>query len=341
MQLGDSIPVAPSTTALKIKFMQFNVENLFLYLERLDPKQEVQKLNEDQWQKLTEASVSNKPLLKTARLAEAIKNVDADVVMLNEVGGLESLENFNRLFLDSKYACHLIEGNSKRGIDVGYLVHSRLNLNVLLTSHRNRSINLTYPYEANETPKKAHLFSRDVAELRFFKTDPQSPFLICLLTHLKSKLDPDNIDPGGKIRRKAELSTLLQIYKEVKSDFPQAGVIVAGDFNGQAIGEKIEPEFSIINQETDLLDSLSLAGITGVKTYTQYQFPRYGSAYGLQLDYIWLSKSLENNLVKSETYVYRFKNADGSDLPLPSNSEQVYNLPSDHYPVVATFVFNS
>ena len=319
--------------------MQFNVENLFLYLEKWDQKQDVKKLNEDQWQKLTDASVSNKSLVKTARLAEAIFDVDPDIVMLNEVGGLESLENFNKHFLNSAYHCHLIEGNSKRGIDVGYLVHTRLKLQVLLNSHRNRSINLVYPHEQNDAHRKSHLFSRDVSEIRLFKDGQTEPFLVCLLTHLKSKLDPDNIDPAGRIRRKAELLTMLQIYNEIKAEVPNAGIVVAGDFNGQAVGEKIEPEFLDISTKTDLINTLDLKNLPAEKKFTQFQFPKYGAAFGLQLDYIWVSKNLEPNILLDEVYVYRFKNAEGSELPLPTNSEQVYQMPSDHYPVVTTLLF--
>lgn len=329
--------MAEPVQRIKLRTMQFNVENLFLFLEKLPDHQSVQKMTEDEWQKLTGASVSNKSLLKTARIAEAISAVDPDVIMLNEVGGIESLENFSKHFLNGNFNCHLIEGNSKRGIDVGYLVHKRLNLRVLLTSHRNRSLNFNYPHEAAAEVKKEHFFSRDVAELRFFSPQKIEPVLICLLTHLKSKLDPDNIDPGGRLRRQAELNTLLQIYREVKAENPTSPVIVAGDFNGQAVGEKMEPEFGIIHSSTDLVDCLSAVGKSGADSFTQYQFPRFGPAYGLQLDYIWVSKNFAQNLIPDETFVYRFKTQDGSALPLPSNSEQAHQLPSDHYPVVATF----
>src|SRR6185312_5880453 len=103
-------------------------------------------------------------------------HIDADIVCMNEVGGEESLQNFARFFLGGKYTPFLIEGNSDRGIDVGYLIKTDFPLRPELRTHKNRPIQFLYPHERqgdlfDETstkPAKSHYFSRDCAELRLY-----------------------------------------------------------------------------------------------------------------------------------------------------------------------------
>jgi endonuclease/exonuclease/phosphatase family metal-dependent hydrolase len=197
-----------------------------------------------------------------------------------------------------------------------------------------------YPHELNspETTLKSHFFSRDVAELRFFKPDESKPSLVILLTHLKSKLDPEGKDFEGKLRRAAELKTLLQIYQDVKSETEnQVPIIIAGDFNGQAHRVSCEPEFEPLLQTTDLREVLTLVDYGLENRVSQIQFPRDGSRRLLQLDYIFVSPHLEDKLIKDGTFIYRFKSDLKVELPLPASIDQSNTLPSDHYPVVATF----
>ena len=55
-------------------------------------------------------------------IAATILDTAFDLVGLCEVGGLETLENFNRLYLGDRYECFLFEENSTRGIFVGVLL---------------------------------------------------------------------------------------------------------------------------------------------------------------------------------------------------------------------------
>ena len=109
------------STKLQLKFGLFNVENLFLLFDQEIPAH-FQKLNEAQWQKLSNSVYENKTLVKCNSIAQIIKENDPDIMMLCEIGGSDSLHNFNKLFLDNKYNVALLEGNSDRNIDVGYLI---------------------------------------------------------------------------------------------------------------------------------------------------------------------------------------------------------------------------
>ena len=70
---------------------------------------------------------------------------------------------------------------------------------------------------------------RDCAELRLYSPDCRQLSLIILLTHLKSRLDPEKIDPGGIERRAAELRTAVHIYNELRAEWPDTPIIFAGD----------------------------------------------------------------------------------------------------------------
>src|SRR5205823_1877156 len=62
-----------------------------------------------------------------------------DVVLLNEVGGLDSLRSFARLFLGGDYVPLLLPGRARRGIGNGFLVRRGLPLRAEIRSHRNIS----------------------------------------------------------------------------------------------------------------------------------------------------------------------------------------------------------
>lgn len=316
-----------------LRLLQFNAENLFIFLDQHDGSP-IDNLTEGEWQSRSSAPTPNKSLKKTWAIAEIIRENNPHFVLLNEVGGLESLKNFNHYFLKDQYKPYLIEGNSDRGIDVGYLVRSDLPLKYLLLTHKNRPLVFSSPRNMEKLPRPYHYFARDVAELRVFKENQNSPSLVIFLAHLKSKLDPEGIDPGGKMRREAEVQTFSQIYKEVQEELEgRVPIVLAGDFNGQARRGTGEVEFEFLFKNTNLIDIFDAIHTPATERFTQIQFPESGTPVPLQLDYIFVSPDLVPR-VKKESKVFRFKGDLGMDLPPPKSVEQRYSLPSDHYPVL-------
>ena len=316
-----------------LRLVQFNVENLFLFLD-LYQGQDLTKITEAEWKELSSSTTPNKPLSKVWQLSRVIEDIQPDILMLNEVGGTESLENFNTHFLKSRYTVHLKEGNSHRGIDVGYLVRADLEDKVILLSHRDRPLHFLYPHET-QTPAggKSHYFSRDVAELRLFRPGKSTPHLVIMLSHLKSKLDPGGIDPEGRLRRNAEIRTFIELYNELRREIPaDVPVVVSGDFNGIASKHNTEPEFSQLHEKTDLVESLEVKGVPLEERFTQTQITPLGQQVFMQLDYIFVSPSLKSRI--HQAYVYYFKNELGHRAAWPRSLEERSLLPSDHYPVV-------
>lgn len=330
----------PLLSPSRLKLGLFNAENLFLLFDHEIPLH-YQKMNEAQWQKLSSSVYENKSLEKCLQIAQLIKEQSPDIMMLCEVGGLESLKNFNKLFLEDLYQPVLIEGNSDRNIDVGFLIRKQSPFFFDINSNRHYPLELVYPHEQQSlqsgySSAVSHLFSRDCVELRLFKTDRENPYLLILLTHLKSRLDPEKIDPGGTEKRGAELKAVVNIYKNIRQQMPDIPVILAGDMNGYAGQPNPDPEFSLLYNETDLKDVLEVSQINSERRFTFYQIKSGGRSEGKQIDYCFLSPELHPCVIHTETSVYQYKDEFGFAIDRPKTMEEKSRLPSDHYPIFFT-----
>lgn len=309
----------------------FNVENLFIQMDRYSGE-DLESLEERAWQKLNSGTTKNKPLKKLWGLETVIEDISPDILLLNEVGGSVSLENFNHFFLNSRYSSHLLRGNSLRGIDVGALTKKTIDGEFVLKSHADQRIPLVYEHEKGLKSPPKHRHSRDILEIHWKDSSGQLK-LIILLTHLKSKLDPDRIDAFGSVRREAEVNLLVNIYKSLP--YKTVPIVVAGDFNGHAGSKDTEHEFLAIHEKTDLIDCLDLGTCSEDQRMTHLQIYPNGNKKLLQIDYLFVNQVLQEKVVTDKTYVYRFKTGEAVQ-PLPENLDQRLKLPSDHYPVVLT-----
>ncbi len=330
----------------RLRIVEFNVENLFVLLDH-HLGQSFEALTEKEWQRLSASTTPNKPLQHVRELARAIEQMDPDILMLCEVGGRESLLNFSKYFLNDAYAPHLIEGNSDRGIDLGYLVKRSLPFTYDLLSHKHRSIDFLYPHEQmsletgyshlRSARKTSHKFSRDVLELRIYESADEPPALILMLVHLKSQLDRSRIDPGGRDRRKAELEKLVQIYNEIKFEFKgKSPILMGGDFNGIAALPSPDLEFEALYRDTELKDCLEVAGVAPDDRFTHMQIYNNRVAINRQLDYLFVPPEIAHRVNREETWVFRYRDELGMTMLIPRNLNEKRLLPSDHYPVILT-----
>lgn len=326
---------------VNIKLGLYNLENLFLLFDHPIPEN-FKTLSEANWQKLSSSIYDNKPLAKCLQIAKIIEDKNPDILMFCEVGGFESLKNFNTLFLQEKYSPVLVEGNSNRNIDVGYLIKKEQPYFFNFASNRKRPLHFLYPHEITsqnhgfKIKAASQFFSRDCAELHLFKSTPDKPFLILLLTHLKSRLDPERIDPGGAERRAAELKAVVSIYKELEAQHPKTPILVCGDLNGFAGKPNTDAEFLPLYDQTDLQDVFEVAGLSTDKRTTFCQIKNGGKTEGKQIDYCFIPKTIWNNLKISDCHVHFYTDHLGLPMDPPTTMEMKSNLPSDHYPVFFT-----
>lgn len=303
--------------SMKLKISVFNIENLFIFMDKYKG-QDISKCDEADWQLFNSSLKINKSLEKTTALAKAFLEIDADIFMLTEVGGAESLENFNKYFLNESYVVKHLSSNSDRGIDLAYLVKKELDLSFELQSNKKFKL------------KARRFFSRDVLELHISKD--KNKRLILFLVHLKSKLDMKKVDHEGRSQRLAEVEGLVKLFQKRKKihDIP---ILIGGDFNGIIDEEEVEPEFAPLFKHTNLKDVCSLFDMTVQERCSYPYFHRNGDLYLNQIDYLFIEKKLKH-LIATPPYMYRFKNDYGDNLGLPETLKEKRKQPSDHFPLV-------
>lgn len=305
----------------QLKVMVLNAQDLFLFMDKHD-ETSLEHLTETKWQLMSSSLFMNKSKEKCFSLAQTILDSEADIVMMTEVGGHESLQNFARFLLKDKYTSLSLPSNSDRGIDLGYLVKKDFPFELAIHSHIDFAL-----------PEPARRFSRDVLRLDLIRNEKIE--MILLLVHIKSKLDLRRADFEGRTRRVLEVKGLVQIYQKLLvHDVP---ILVGGDFNGHAGEKDTEEEFKVIYQETDLKDVAYLAHIPEEERFSYIYFTRGGNRFVQQIDYLFISEKFSHLLIPQECYFPRYKNPEGLPLPLPVKMEQKSSLPSDHYPFLATF----
>ncbi len=307
-----------------IKVMVLNAQDLFLFMDKHTHAEiPVTELTEIKWQLMSSSLFSNKSKEKCVLLGNTIRDAEADIVMVTEVGGPESLENFARFVLNDDYLPFCLPSNSDRGIDLGYLVRRTLPYEVRVTGHTDYRL-----------PEPARCFSRDVLKLELLSAE--KPVLITLLVHIKSKLDLRRKDFEGRTRRILEVKGLLEIFKAARDAHPDVPILVGGDMNGHAGERDTEEEFKAIYETTELRDIAHLAAIPDEDRFSYVYFTRGGNRFVQQIDYLFLEERWRDLIVREDCYFPRYRNINGVPLPIPQRMEQKNSLPSDHYPFLAT-----
>lgn len=220
-------------------------------------REELEDLDEEVYQGMNASIYNpNKERRKIKEIAQTILDRDFDLVGLCEVGGRETLEAFNRLYLHQRYDTYLFEENSRRGIYVGALVKKGR-----FPGCRPQNVPVS--------------FSRNLLKLEL---GPEGEGVKVFVVHLKSQLGGDR-GIGQRLKEVEELSALV----------PQEKCIVMGDFNGVLVRGSHQFEFEPF-LKLPFRDVLELVNIPPEQRRTHYHFapePRFN-----QLDYIFFSPDL-------------------------------------------------
>lgn len=295
-----------------LKNLLLNCENLFIFLDKYNGEN-LEEINEPKWQLFTASFFSNKQLSKCYQIADIIKKKDIDIVSLVEVGGKESLENFNKLFLDSKYKIFHYPSNSDRGIDTGFLIKESI-AHFCNLKHLNNNV--------LDNKKK---FSRGLLKLNLQYNEKNYFFLLC---HLKSKLDIKKEDFEGRGQRFAEVKEIVKETNWLKKFDPDSSVCVLGDFNGIIFRDETEQEL-IPFQNNGLIDLLERNKTESIDRTTYVFFKRNNQdRFSMQLDYALVNHNFFKTV--EDAYICDFS---GYKSPLlPKTLKEKKKLPSDHFP---------
>ncbi len=213
---------------------------------------------------------------KMQKLGAAIRALDADVLVLQEVEKLELLQRLNKgeLAKMGYKEVWLREGNDYRGIDVALL--SRYEVLQYVSNNQD-----TFP--GVKDPQKNYGFSRDcpIAKLKM----GNGRELRLLINHLRA-----GVNYEAYRRREAQARRVRILTDQALAGDPQANLAVIGDLNDDPTSDAIK---LIRDKNPALFDPLSKMPASSRKTYRKQK----------QLDYILLAPGLQQDLDQSSVTV--------------------------------------
>jgi endonuclease/exonuclease/phosphatase family metal-dependent hydrolase len=181
-------------------------------------------------------------------LAGTVRVVGADVLLLQEVGSLEALEDLNGR-LDNPYPfADVLPTNSARGIHLAVLSREPFELashrEVLLQDEEGAPL-FEYDSEADAVADRAQplRFQRDLmlAEIDLGMDEPLAVFNV----HLKSKTNRPWRALAADVVRSAESRAMARIVADHLQTHPDRVVLLAGDFNDTRRSEALSPIFEL------------------------------------------------------------------------------------------------
>ena len=297
-----------------MKFLVWNLENLFL----------VPHLKSSYNQPL-------KPQKKVEQIIAIINDLDPDVLFLCEVGGEDSLIKL-KSSLQDEYFHFYTEGNSDRGIGLGFLIRKSFS-HTKFFCHTD----VILPAISVEDRKSPRKFSRDVAELWLTTKDPKEPTLIIFGVHLKSAQDRTGGDHRGFRQRSAEVRGLVTLIKQRQIQFPNTPIWFVGDFNGLAAGEKIDPEFEHLHAQLPHYEDLLIRlDIPKQQRWTFAMSFQQDKSLPSQLDYFFIPAMTPTPDQSHSGVVQLWQRLGNNAGPAKSAFERDL-WPSDHLPLLATW----
>ena len=228
-----------------------------------------------------------------------IEDIDADIIGVVEAEDRPSLVRFNEEMLGNRYRhIMLIDGNDKRGIDVGLMTKADFPIR-RITSNVDREDAI------------GEIFSRDCPQ--FEVETPSGDVIHVLVNHFKSQ------SGGGGDKRERQANAVREITDQLVAD--KQHVVVLGDFNeGPTDVDTTVANFAALYENNSpLVDCFSLPQFdTG---------PRPGTfdSCGIRnrLDYIFTSDSLSPSIVSGS--VFR-KGLWGKRKTRPTNWETYFEM---------------
>lgn len=249
--------------------------------------------------------------------AKVIRNINADIACVIEADNRIALKAFDANLLNYRYNYEmLIDGNDRRGIDVGIL--SKFNFGTIQTH--------IYDKKNNK-----QVFSRDCLELEIKLSDAKSIYV--LVNHFKSK--GYNIDGTADTKRKRQANRVKEILSNY--DLDNDYVIVAGDLNDTPNSNPLKPLMAL----DDMHDVLKLQFGNDMSERWTYYYRNFE-----QIDYILVSNALKNIFVDAGVErrgMYNLKKLttdSGGKVTIESQFDTVthwINQASDHGAVWARF----
>lgn len=240
------------------------------------------------------------------QIAMAIRQLDADVVALQEVENQAIVQTMVDQYLSDMRYRHVIvqPTNSRYGLNLG-LISRRPILSI--TSHRLLSLKMpkNMPYRR---------FARDLLQIRLHVSGKKT--LDLFVAHFKSQRDSAG-DPHSTHWRQAEAEATLKIIRQTIEKGPDTGwVLVAGDLNATRQSSMIKHLLGGTRNQKPLL--IDVHNHLRTDQRVTYLLEPHRST----IDYLFASPNLNKQVIAGSAQVL---------------ADPKWLGGSDHAPVVATF----
>lgn len=294
-----SVAVRPLESIPSLKIVNYNLENFKVADNNRNPQSAGKR----------EAVAKSPDLVQKQK--DLIESWDADIVTTEEIFDLKSLQ----ALASDKYAAVFIEGNDSER-HLGFLIKKDLPYYVSVDSHKNDT------WIDKKDNRQKPLFTRDLPAL-LLRTDPtHDPVHIVIGNHGKSMMDRKGDVKSFKLRT-AQYVRAGQIIEEYKVKYPNAGIVMAGDFNADTRSAKeVEPLKEVMK------DPFEIKNIPLSDRITHVYFPPNAPLETTQLDNIFVSPNLANQILSVRVIPYTDEKGKPKPLALTFN-EQAANG-SDH-----------
>jgi endonuclease/exonuclease/phosphatase family metal-dependent hydrolase len=315
-------------TIMKVTLGTFNLNNLF---SRYNFKGEIKAIKDEDTavnaeyvyqfgptdrfkiRKYRGKLVKKKDGIETRKVADRIKEMDLDVLAVQEVEDIDTLREFNRDQVNGRYPFFaLVEGNDPRLIDIGIL--SKLQIGAITS----------WQHAVHASAPTTPIFGRDLLEVQILNASRSQVLFTLFNNHLKSNFVDYRDDPvegarKNNQRRQRQAEVMAEIV--LKRTRPNSRFAILGDMNDAPDSSYLAPLTS--STSLDLTNALTDPKETRPTKKSKYPppgpawthryKPRGGDMHYQLYDQIWLSPSLAKR--QTGAWIHRRKNltGDGSD----------------------------
>jgi predicted extracellular nuclease len=298
------VQVRPLGSIKQLKIVTYNLENF-----------RVAEPNDGPLQNSRGNIVNPKNPQQIADEVKIINTLDADIVTFEELYDFDALKVID----STKYTPLMVLGNDKQR-KIGFGVKSDLPFFVEMQTHETVTWN-----DKDAGNAQVPLYSRDLPVLLLRTAPDKNPAYIVVGNHGKSKRDRPN-DKQSVDLRTAQYLQAQQIIKGYQQQFPNAVILMAGDFNADVRTDpEVEPIRQIMKSPFDVLN------VPNDQRTTEIYFNNQEQSTYSQLDNIFVTANGAASV--QSVRVVPYFDAQGQPKPYPQNFNERELNDSDHYPV--------
>lgn len=245
-----------------------------------------------------------------------IAKVDAHVVALQEVENDLALSELNQRLPNPYPHCGLLQGNSRRGINLAFMSRFAIRL----TSHRQTILKDESDCELHDFASAQAAETITAAPARFQRdlllaqSSLADHTLAVFNAHLKSPLRNEWSNHDADVIRAAEARSIHSIVSAYQSSNPGHVIVLLGDFNQRHDHDTLQPIMSLRYFDPVLAELVPENG----QLSTHWSRPR------ARIDHLLLSPAAHARYVEGSAAVHREAGA---------------RKASDHYPVSVSLQF--